>query len=236
MNKLLPAIATALGLALAAPVAAITTFASFIPTSSFPNIFFTGTTSAGVLSSAAAPVTFRFLDPNGVSLADFAATLNFTAATGSAIAAGGIGIVPVTTGTISFTSAAPVTYNGVTGTNLLTATFSGGALTALIGGSTASYANSFPPNAVTFTSSFLDFTATTARDLSLAINAINPSITASSTTGVADFAGTASGNFGADLAAGSPAGIPEPATWGMMVIGFGLIGVSRRRYIRSVTA
>jgi len=111
----------------------------------------------------------------------------------------------------------------------LTASFSGGKFLGLIGGSVASYVNSQPPSAVTFTSDFIDFSQTTARDISLAINAINPSISGGP-NGLGDFSGTASGLFGADLSSGSGNDIvPEPAAWMMMVAGFGLVGVMTRR-------
>lgn len=53
-------------------------------------------------------------------------------------------------------------------------------------------------------------------------------------TGVAfeidDIAGTA-------FDGGIGAGVPEPATWGMMIVGFGMIGASaRRRQLKTVTA
>lgn len=53
-------------------------------------------------------------------------------------------------------------------------------------------------------------------------------------TGVAfeidDIAGTAAGD-------GTGGGVPEPATWAMMLVGFGMVGASvRRRQFKSVTA
>ena len=231
MKKIIWVASSIAAIAFGVPAAAITTFATFSPLSNAANISFTGSnTGAGTLSSVNTPVTFRFLDASGTtSVFDVASMFNLSATTTSGIVAGGVGIVPVSSGTLSFTSAAATTYNGHTGTNLLTAAFTGGALTGLIGGSVASYINSQPPSAVTFTSDFFDFSTTTARDISLAINAINPSIAASA-GGVANFDGTVSGNFGADLAAGSGSTVPEPASWALLIAGFGLVGaVARRR-------
>lgn len=223
----------ATGLTLATPVFAITAFASFIPDNSVPNIEFTGTgAGAGTLTSTAAPVTFRFLDSLGLGNTSFSALLNLAITTtdGSVVAGGTLGVLPVSSGTISFTSLGPVMFNGQTGTNLLTATFSGGFVTGQIGGSTANYGNSEPPRTVTFTSDFLDFSSSTARDLALAIAAINPLLDADSVFGgVANFSGTVAGNFGVDGSVGIPGAIPEPGTWLLMVAGFGLIGSAMRR-------
>ena len=237
--KMISCIAAAAVAAIAAvPGAAITTFATFSPNSNVPNIAYAGVTAGtGSVTSVAAPVTFHFLDPLGTtSVADFVSTLTLNATTAGGNVAYGLGIAPVTSGTFSFTAAAPVTFNGKTGTNLLSGTFTGGAFTGLIGGSAASYINSAPPSMVSFTSDFLNFASTTARDISLAINAINPSIAATS-SGLGDFSGTVSGNFGADLTSGSAGGVPEPAAWGLMVVGFGLVGaMARRRSPRAVAA
>ncbi len=222
----------------ATSASAITAFASFIPTSSISNIDFNGAANgAGLLSSTAAPVTFRFLNPSGAGFADFAATFNLAATTSAGAVFGGLGIAPVTTGTLSFLSSSAVTYNGHTGVNLLTAAFTSGALTGNIGGSTANYGTSTPPYIVTFTSDFLDFSTSTARDLALAINAINPLLSASNTNGgLAQFSGTVSGNFGADATGGIGSTVPEPAAWAMLIAGFGIVGAAMRRRTAALAA
>lgn len=233
--KILTALAVGFGAAISAPAAAITAFATFTTTSALPSVDFVGSgNGAGVISSVAQAVTFRFLDPlGGPTPTDFAATFNFTANTAGGVVVGGVGVASVPTGTFSFTSATPVTFAGSTGTNLLSGVFTDGALTAKIGGSVASLFNSTPPSTstVTFTSDFLDFSQSLERDLSFAINAINPLIAASSLGGgVANFSGTISGNFGADVIAGNGLPVvPEPGTWLLMIAGFGLVGTAMRR-------
>ena len=211
----------------AAPASAITTFADFSPASNSPNILYVGTDDgSGTLSSVDQLVHFAFLNPDGsVSGTTFDAMMNLTATTGAAtLAAGGsLALLPISNGTVTFTSTAPVTWGGHTGTNLLTVDFSGGYLSALLGGSTASYGNSTPPNSVTFTSDFLNFSSSTARDLAFAINAINPSV-GFAFGGNRVNLGTVSGNFGADATAGNPQAVPEPASWALMFAGFGLAG------------
>lgn len=211
----------------AAPASAITTFADFSPASSTPNILYVGADDgSGTLSSVDQLVHFAFLNPDGsVSSSTFDAMMNLTATTGAATLAGSgsLALLPISAGTLTFTSAAPVTWGGHTGTNLLAVDFSGGFLSAALGGSTASYGSSTPPFSVSFTSDFLDFSSSTARDLALAIDGINPSVGFAFGGGFTNL-GTVSGNFGADATAGNPQGVPEPASWALMFAGFGLVG------------
>ena len=227
MNKLAVYGAGAALLLAAAPASAVTTFADFSPASSTPNITYVGTDDgSGTISSIDQLVHFAFLNADGsVSGTTFDVMMNLTATTGAATVAGGsIALLPITNGVLTFTSAAPITWNGHTGTNLLTVDFSGGVLSAILGGSTATYGNSTPPFSVDFTSDFLDFSTSTARDLALAIDAINPGV-GFAFGGNRINLGTVSGNFGSDATAGNPQGVvPEPASWALMFAGFGLVG------------
>jgi len=211
----------------AAPASAITAFATFTPQGSNSNVFASGS----ALTSMAEQVTFRFLDPNGVlAPTDFSALLNFSASIANGAVSGGLGIIPVNSGTVSFTTSAPVSFGGHTGTNLLTAVFGiGGAFTGPVNGSTATYGNSRPPNVVTFTSDLLNFSASTARDLGFTINAINPSLTAANVTANTGFAGTISGNFGSDNVSGFPFPVSEPASLAVMALGLGFVVARARR-------
>jgi hypothetical protein len=237
MYKLGLACGAAALLLAAAPASAITTFADFSPASNMANLFYTGTLDGtGSITSTAAPVQFSFLNPDGTSdLVTFDALMDFSAMTGSAQVVSGLAILPISAGTIAFTSASAVTYNGHTGTNLLTVSFDGGALTGALGGSTANYGASTPPYTVNFTSDFLDFSGSTTRDLALAIDAINPSV--GFAFGSSRFnAGSITGNFGADISTGLPEGaVPEPASWAMMLCGFGLAGSVLRSQRRRTT-
>lgn len=227
MNKLAVYGAGAALLLAAAPASAITTFADFSPATNSPNISYVGTDDgSGTLTSVNQLVHFAFLNSDGsVSSTTFDALMNLTATTSAATVVGGsMAFLPISNGTLTFTALSPVTWGGSTGTNLLSVNFSGGALSAILGGSTATYGNSTPPFTVNFTSDFLDFSSSTARDLALAIDAINPGVGFAFGGGRTNF-GTVSGNFGADATAGNPQGVvPEPASWALMFAGFGLVG------------
>ncbi len=229
------ALVLTLSVAAATPAFAVDTIASFSPNSS-QDVSYTGNTDGtGVISSVAAPVTFHFIDPsapNGV--VDVLATFNLTAMTGPGTIYGGfLASAPVTSGTFSITADSSTTFNGKTGTNLLSGTFSGGHFAAVVGGSTGSLLNSLPPASVTFKSNFFNFAGTTMRDITLGFEAINPLV--GTTNG--NFTGTVNGLFGADLSSGSPGTVPEPASWALMVGGFGLVGaMARRRSSASVAA
>jgi hypothetical protein len=211
----------------AAPASAITIFADFTPTSNQPNIQYSGAADgSGTITDMGQLVHFQFLNPDGSvssTVFDVMMTLSATTGAGHVDSITNLAILPVTTGTISFTSASPITWGGHTGTNLLTVSFTGGAVTSLWGGSTANYGNSTPPNVVNFTSDFLSFSGSTARDLALAIDAINPPV-GTLFGGGRLHTGSVSGNFGADVTSGNPQGVPEPASWALMFAGFGLAG------------
>jgi hypothetical protein len=228
MSKLAVLGAGAALLLAATPVSAITIFADFTPATTDSNLSYSGIDDGtGTLTSIDQLVHFSFFNADGTTTGStFDVLMNLTASTSAAelTAGGSIAALPVTSGSITFTSSAPITWNGHTGTNLLTVNFSGGALVGILGGSTATYGTSTPPYTVDFSSDFLDFSTSTARDLALAINAINPSVGFAFGGDRANF-GSVSGNFGADVTAGNPQGVvPEPASWALMFAGFGLVG------------
>jgi hypothetical protein len=148
-------------------------------------------------------VTFNFLDTMGPGLDDdIEAYLNIDA-NGSPW-----------DGTISFTRVSD-------GANLLRLTFTSATLAG--GGGSGALFGSTPGGTVTYTSDFIDFSDATSGDFALSFSGITPGIGASFWTG------DSTGTFASD-ASGIGTEVPEPATWAMMIIGFGGIGsVLRRR-------
>ena len=107
--------------------------------------------------------------------------------------------------------------------NLLTVTFTGATLFGA-GGAGALLDSQPGLGTVAYTSDFFDFTGMIAGDFSIGLSGITPGF---STTGAwtADSVGT----FASDARGGGSGGIPEPATWAMMIIGFGGVGAMLRR-------
>ena len=229
MSKLAVLGAGASLLLAAAPVSAITIFADFTPATNQPNIQYSGSVAGnGTITDLGQVVHFSFLNGDGTpSSISFDAMMTLNATTDAGTTVSGLAILPVLSGTITFTALSPVTWGGHTGTNLLSVAFTGGAFSSLWGGSTATYGNSTPPNVVNFTSDFLNFTGSTARDMALAVNAINPPV-GTLFGGGRIHTGSVSGNFGADISSGTPQDVPEPASWALMLGGFGLAGAVLR--------
>ena len=150
-------------------------------------------------------------------------------------------------GSFAFISTAPITVNTTTyaaGSLLLGGVYTGGTITGLQGGANAAFGadSSASGQTLTFYSDFVDFTGATTSIFGLELANLRSTLSALQTTqtpitAVRTFRSSASGSFGADgeLIVN---GIPEPQTWGLMVVGFGMIGMQVRRRNRrtSVTA
>lgn len=195
------------------------------------------TASSSGTDPAAALTQFQFLGSPLESLsfieADF--FMDITVGSGNpATRQGAVLAQPIPTGGFSFTTRAPITFgrsNFAAGANLLTATFSDG---VIIGsGSTASFTGNTGSGALVFTSDFLDFSGTSLRDFSLSLTQISPSLRQVTTGGdraLRTFRAFSAGSFSSDPAPiAIPTGIPEPEAWGLMVVGFGLVGLKARR-------
>jgi len=154
--------------------------------------------------------------------------------------------------TFSFKSQAPITIAGTTyaaGANLLSGTVvNNSTIGGVVGGFSAGLSNSTGQgNTVTYTSDILDFSNTVNRSFSISLDALlaavgSPAVnrglnSGSATQSTSSFRATATGSFSSDPAPIINA-VPEPAVWGMMIAGFGVVGFQsrRRRSIKTVTA
>ncbi len=222
----------------AARAADIVKFADFSQVGTGSDVRWVKTGSSGLLfsiptSGAAimgpAKVIFNFDLPSLSGLSNLSAnySLNVTVPTGNpALAVGGFRDQPGLQGGFSFIYTGPTTVlNGhaiTTGANLLTATLTDGDITGVVNGSAGSmFASTDSGSAVTYTSDFIDFTSSTSRDLSFSLNAVSPRFGASAGQALNSFAAAETGEFGF--------AIPEPATWTMGILGFGLLGATLRR-------
>ena len=241
--------------AAAAPAqAAVTTFASFTALGTPSNIRWSNSSSNGnggtggslysVTSNtsttvATRNVSFSFLnDPTLSSVTNVTAgfTLNATAPSGSiATLNAGVLTQPGIAGTFSFLSTAPITIGTTTygvGSNLLSGTFSSGSIVGTRAGTSGSLGSS----TITFTSDFISFVPGADGDLALLLASITSPIQATPTTqtpthALRSFRSTGSGQFSSDLTPPTTA-VPEPAVWGLMIVGFGMVGVQARRRSR----
>jgi len=124
-------------------------------------------------------------------------------------------------GTIQFNFTSVPTVPG----NILTVQFTGGVLSGLVGGNSASLSASFPPNTVNYTSSIPGLlTGADLRNFSIGFSGLTSGLSLNNTT-VASNTGSTAGTFSAQP-------IPEPASVVMMSIsaiaGLGLYGLRRR--------
>jgi hypothetical protein len=159
---------------------------------------------------------------------------------GSTLTQGGI------SGTFSFLSTSVITVGDTvyaSGSNLLSGTFTNSVITGQQFGSTASYDadSSVMGQSLTFSSDFIDFSGVSTSVFALDLENLRSVLSAlptnlAPTTALRTFRASASGEFGVDgdLVVN---GIPEPQTWGLMVVGFGMVGLQvRRRNRRTAVA
>lgn len=135
-----------------------------------------------------------------------------------------------------YTGAGPVTAYGTTfntGANLLSGTFTNGWLS--VGGSSGGFADSFGLTGgnVTLASGVIPMNKLIDGDLGFSFTGVTPQaqiIGANSTRQLKDFRASSGANFSATA-------LPEPASWALMIMGFGAAGaVLRRRNLAAATA
>ncbi|WP_235927745.1 PEPxxWA-CTERM sorting domain-containing protein [Sandarakinorhabdus rubra] len=150
-----------------------------------------------------------------------------------------------TGGTLSLISTSAI-GTIASGTNLLSLTWTGGSLDATIPGTVGSARVSLPGGAFSnVTSGVFDFPPARLLDFSIALSNATPCITFAEVAcpvrggvggeNLPDSGEVRFSNFTASQQGGFTAAVPEPGTWAMMLAGFGLVGLARRRNNRQVT-
>lgn len=133
----------------------------------------------------------------------------------------------VSTGSISFTRDSAAGEGDGTRTNLLTVTFSNAELDASNGSGSFTF-KSNADSVITFTSDFLDFTNVVDKDFSFSFSGASPTFSAAVGSSSRNLAFSGSGTFASDPAPLVVGGVPEPASWALMLGGFGLLGMTLR--------
>ncbi len=243
----------ALGIASASHAA---TIANFNPTSGNSDFKWihsaTGGTFITINSSSdttaqGVNVNFSFLDPSHDVLQNLSATMTFDAASSSATSietAAPANLFRQTSidGSFSFIfNGATGVYNGfnlTNGENLLSGTFTDAWIQGA-GGSGSANLTIGNGGSATFTSSVLNLANASDMEFALTLLSVTPHFGNPSCPKDTDgpcsgsslntFRANGNGNF-------SAAGIPEPATWGLMIVGFGGMGLVLRNRRRPALA
>ncbi len=211
------------------------------------------TTDATVYSTAtgtattpgSAPVKFSFLIPQ---LAPFITdvnalyTLSGSIAKNSPVSSSGFFIQSGYSGSFSFLTTSAITISGpgfithtyAAGSNLLSGTFSNGNIVGTIGSTSGSAFASGPSGVnITFTSDFLDFSGSALLDRATSLTAVtSPFSKHSGLNGALNgFRAVTGGQFSSDPVpiVNFTAPVPEPGSWALLVVGFGMVGATLRR-------
>ncbi len=231
LRALAPAVALIGALSGVSPASATdTSFASYTNSQTS----FIAKQQGGSLSvTESGPVTFSFLNTSLASvIANVSATLTLSASgfDSDYSVLGPLAFQDNISGSYSFKSTQAYTIGNTTyaaNSNLLTITFVGASLFGKLTSADALFTgDSGVGNSVTYTSDFLTFNNTISRDFSISLGAIAPTL--SGTTSLNSFTATPVGSFASDPVPSSNAVLPEPASWAMMLVGFGAIGLGVR--------
>jgi hypothetical protein len=116
------------------------------------------------------------------------------------------------------------------GPNYLTVNFTGATLNVDSNGGSASLINTDPTSTISYSSNFLTLPDFGTRSFSLAFTGLLPFFQIANNGFGSNFDSNIAGSFSGAPDGEGPGGvIPEPATWAMLVIGFGLTGATMRR-------
>lgn len=116
------------------------------------------------------------------------------------------------------------------GSNYLTVNFTGATFNFDDNGGSASLINTDPTSTISYSSNFLTLPDFDSKAFSLAFTGILPFFSVGANGYGNNFDANIAGSFSGAPSGPGPGGvIPEPASWAMLVIGFGLTGATMRR-------
>ena len=179
-------------------------------------------------SPAGAPVVVNLFDPISNASAFFNGRFTFTASGNEDAVLTGTGSNQRATqnfsgGSFSLVLDGTQNFGGRSGTNVLTASFTGGSLSGLLSGLTSAFQVSIPVDSFTsYSSDFFSNPPYQLTNFALSMSDANRGIRIGSNGSIRDFTASSTGTFGAAV-------VPEPATWALLIAGFGMVGVALRR-------
>jgi hypothetical protein len=236
-------IAALAGLSAAMPAqAALTTFANFTGLNADAGVRFDNNGTGGSLYTIDTPmastpgsrlVSFSFLQAALSSVSGVTASFTMLSNTVSpAQLMNGFLVQPNLTGAFSFLSTSAITVGNTTyavGSNLLSGSFTDVSIAGQVNASSAGYGGSTSAGAaISYTSDFLTFAPNSAYDLSISLTSLAPLLAAVPGNALNSFSAYSTGSFSSEPAPAVNA-VPEPSVWGLMIVGFGLVGVQARR-------
>lgn len=175
-------------------------------------------TTGGVTTLTISPVSVDFTVLDFGPLGEYGLTLSGSASTSNAA---------VTVGSIVQQDG----YNGsfvfTDGTsNYLTVAFTNAAIVGFTSGAASgSFFGAIPTSGITVSSDILDVSGLSLHNFALSFSAVSPAFKIQN-----------GHSFTANLTGTFAAAVPEPATWAMLIAGFGMVGVSMRRRRTMATA
>ncbi len=236
-------IAALVGLASAMPAqAALTTFANFTGIDADAGVRFDNNGTGGSLYTITTPtattpgsrlVKFSFLQGALSAVSDVTASFTMLGNTTSpAQLTGGFLIQPNITGAFSFLSTSALMIGGTNyavGSNLLSGSFTDVTIAGQENASSAAYSGSTGGGAtISFTSDFVTFAPGSDYDLSISLSSLAPLLSVTPGNALNSFDAYSTGSFSSEPSPTVNA-VPEPSVWGLMIVGFGLVGVQARR-------
>ena len=244
----LASLVAVVGFAAAPAHAALTTFANFTGLNSNSGIRFQNSAANNVdgtsgslytidamsMTPGSRLVSFSFLQPAiAASVSNVTASFTLLANTASpAQSFGGFTLQSNLVGGFSFRSTSAITVGSsvyAAGSNLLSGTFNDVSIAGQTNASSAAYNGSTTGGStILFTSDFVTFAPQSDYDFSISLTSLSPLLFASPGRALRSFQAYSTGSFSSEPAPSVNA-IPEPSVWGMLIVGFGLVGVQSRR-------
>jgi hypothetical protein len=226
------AAALAAGALTAAVPAAAATFAQVGVTSGVPTLTLTNTGGGGASLSGSGALNFNFIDGTGMMGPDVAINYTLTgASTGTVVVDEDDFLRQNFTGAFNFTFANDTMFNGrnfAAGSTVFGGEFTNARFTGQIGSTTGSI---LAGRVTTFNNGAIVFQPGASSRFEFGLAGISPALGGSAAGGIDGFNAVLNGKFDS----GGPIGIapiPEPATWAMMMLGFGMLGGALRRRTR----